>query len=182
MTGIHQADFVGQWGVEQMRIAKAASLPFFVHLTPLMIHEGTCLGPYDDESLYADTDPYWEKNLTRWGCKKKDHANFPCSFTASTCPTTRHAHAFDGATNPHTPMWNATAVGPLPSQMDLPPISPWVSERMDISFRNRSATLLDLDDLIGVVMQGIEDLGVADNTYVFFSGDNVRGGGALRRS
>ena len=142
-----------------------------------MIHEGTCYGPYEDESRYADTDPHWEKNLTAWGCEKKKVNNMPCSFTVSTCPTTRHAHAFDGATNPHTPMWNASAAGPLPSQMDLPPISPWLSRRMDIGFRNRSATLLDLDDLIGVVVKGVQDLGLADNTYIMFSGDNVRARG-----
>ena len=36
MTGVHQSDFVGQWGVQQMSVAVDAGLPFFVHLTPLM--------------------------------------------------------------------------------------------------------------------------------------------------
>lgn len=38
MTGTHQSDFVGQWGVQQMGVAVKNGLPFFVHLTPLMIH------------------------------------------------------------------------------------------------------------------------------------------------
>lgn len=40
MTGVHQSDFVGQWGVQQMQKAVADGLPFFVHLTPLMVHYG----------------------------------------------------------------------------------------------------------------------------------------------
>lgn len=172
MTGIHQADFVGQWGVEQMRIAAAAGKPFFVHLTPTMVHEGTCYGPYADESNYAKTDPYWEKDLSQgFGCTTSNAQT--CTITVSSCPSTRHAHAFDGVLNPHVQSWNATESGLVPKVMTKnPPLTAYESGRQDIGFRNRSSSLLDLDDMIGVVLKGIDDLGVADNTFVIFTSDN----------
>jgi len=171
MDGTHQADFVGQRGVEQMRAARAAGLPYFVHLTPLMIHTGRCYGPLPPGGVYADDDPIQEQNLTAWGCLGNERR--PCTFAASPCPTVRHKHAFDGALNPHVAAFNASATGELPAPMQLDPISPWVSHRMDIGFRNRSAALLDLDYLIGVVLDGIEEGDPAyASTYVAFSSDN----------
>lgn len=170
MEGVHQADFVGQRGVEQMHAAAAEGRPYFVHLTPLMVHEGQCVGPLPNELDHALDDPFWEKNLTAWGCA--GGAARPCSFTASPCPTDRHKHASDGLANPHVPSWNATASGALPTAMELPPVSDWVSARMDISFRNRSSSLLDLDYLIGVVLDGALALDPGlSNTFVVFSSD-----------
>jgi len=39
-------------------------------------------------------------------------------------------------------------------------------------FRNRSASCVDLDDMLGVILKGLEDLGVLNTTYFFFSADN----------
>ena len=56
--------------------------------------------------------------------------------------------------------------------MQLAPVDAYIANRMDIGFRNRSSALLDLDHLLGVVLDGIEALGVADSTYVIFTSDN----------
>jgi hypothetical protein len=42
----------------------------------------------------------------------------------------------------------------------------WTSTRQDVGFRNRSAALLDLDSLLGVVLDGIQALDVANNTFL----------------
>jgi hypothetical protein len=175
MTGVHQAEFVGEWGVTQMNVAKQAGLPFFVHLTPLMIHMGVCYGPLTGgpagQLNHALDDPYWEKNLTAWGCEPG--AMKPCSFTASPCVTEKHKHAFDGVLNPHVPSFNESVIGDMSTEMKrYSPVSDYASNRMDIAYRNRSAALLDLDMLIGVVLDGIEALGELENTYVIFSSDN----------
>ena len=173
MTGVHQADFVGQWGVQQMQRAVADGLPFFVHLTPLMVHSGVCYGPFARDSDWPPEDPYHEANLTRWGCDGSPAR--PCDFEVSPCVSAKHRHAFDGQANPHLPSYNASAAGPLPDPMGPPtlgPISEWVSERQDVGFRNRSASLLDLDALIGVVLDGLDALGVADETFFIFTSDN----------
>ena len=172
MTGVHQAEFVGEWGVAQMGVAQAAGLPFFVHLTPLMVHMGVCYGPLPNELKHDIMDPFWEKNLTAWGC---DGNEKPCVFSASPCPTLKNKHAFDGAKNPHVPSWNKSASGAESNVMrKLMPVSEYSSNRMDIAFRNRSSSLLDLDMLIGVVLDGVAALGEAEaaNTYIIFSSDN----------
>jgi arylsulfatase A-like enzyme len=172
MTGVHQADFVGAWGVEQMKIAHAAGRPFFVHTTPTMVHEGTCFGPFKDTSKYANDDPFWEADLSAgFGCTAENAQT--CAITVSSCPSDRHKRAFDGITNPHVASWNASESGAVPKVMAKnPPLTAYEARRQDMGFRNRSASLLDLDDMIGVLLKGIDDLGVADNTYVIFTSDN----------
>ena len=44
--------------------------------------------------------------------------------------------------------------------------------REDIGFRNRSASLLDLDDMLGDIMLVLQRHAVMDNTIVLFSSDN----------
>merc|ERR1719174_2600421 len=41
-----------------------------------------------------------------------------------------------------------------------------------MGWRNRSAALLDLDDMLKVIFTGLDTLGVLNNTYVIFSSDN----------
>ena len=175
MTGVHQADFLGQLAVEQMGVAQKKGKPFFVHVTPVMVHEGTCYGPFKDTAKYALTDPFWEQNLTAFGCDDpKD--NKKCSMTMSPCPSDRHAHAADGLVNPHVPNWNATAAGIVPAYMtkEWPPLTAYEAQRQDMGFRNRTGSAMDLDDMLGVVLDGLEALGpaVAANTYVIFTSDN----------
>jgi len=177
MTGIHQADFVGAWGVQQMKVAVDAGLPFFIHTTPTMVHEGTCYGPFKDETKYKEDDPYWEAELDKFaGCVPKVTSP-SCSITISACPSDKNKHKFDDVLAPHVPSWNKSESGPLPKPMQegkSPPLTRWESDRQDMGFRNRSASAMDLDDMIGVLLKGIDDLGVADNTFVIFTSDNVR--------
>lgn len=94
----------------------------------------------------------------------------------SACPTTERKHQFDGIPNPHFPSWNKSESGVVPD---------WIQKRGEIGgpggcctgpevrrqnmgFRNRSVSVVDLDDLFGKVFQGLEDLNVLDNTYVIF--------------
>ena len=171
MTGIHQADFVAAWGLEQMKKAVEASLPFFVHLTPTMVHEGTCFGPFKDPSKFARDDPYWEADLTEFGCTPENAQM--CSITVSPCPSDKHKHDFDGVLMPHVPSWNASEDGNVPKVMAKNPfLKQYEKERQDMGYRNRSASCVDLDDMIGTLLQGLDDLGVANNTYVIFTSDN----------
>ena len=49
----------------------------------------------------------------------------------------------------------------------------WLSARQDYGWRNRSASCVDLDDLIGTVLKGIAaSPQAADSTYVIFTSDN----------
>ncbi len=168
MTDVHQADFLGKMAIEQVKQAIDQDKPFFVHVTPVMPHWGTCYGPKPPaDRPYAPTDPHFEMALTDPTTGKLH------KFPTSPCPTNRHKNAFDGQTNPHLASYNKSASGLLPKHMELQtPLTQWESYREDIGFRNRSSSLLDLDDMLGDIFDGLEELGVLDNTYVFFSSDN----------
>lgn len=43
---------------------------------------------------------------------------------------------------------------------------------MDIGRRNRTASALDLDDMLGFIMDGLRNLNVMENTYLIFTSDN----------
>lgn len=130
-----------------------------------MPHWGTCYGPGPD-SVYPPYDPHWEWNLPGG-----------LSMPISPCPTNRNRHKFDDQTNPRIPgVWNVSITGPRPvwhSTVDVPGhLTAEQAYREDIGWQNRSAAILDLDEMIGIIVDGITDLGVMDSTYMFFTSDN----------
>ena len=52
----------------------------------------------------------------------------------------------------------------LPPSMRLPPASPYQQGRQDIGYRNRTGSARDFDDMLGVVLDGIAELGLSDST------------------
>jgi N-acetylglucosamine-6-sulfatase len=169
--GTHQADFLASQAAARITAAAAARTPFFVSLTPLMVHWGSC---YREAADQLPDDPFFE--MGHLPCADPNPltggAGTNCTFATSACPTVKNKHAFDGVPAPHVPSWNATASGRLPPAMQGLGISPWAAAREDMAFRNRSAALLDLDALIGTVLDAVDAAGVADNTWVFFTSDN----------
>lgn len=177
MTGVHQADFLGEYALQGVAEAAAqGGKPFYIQINPVMVHWGTCYGP----GSYAPRDPHWE-----WAvpcppgnpdcCPTSPAAGRPgvCVVPISPCPSTATAHAFDGATNPHVPSYNTSETGPVPEFMGkFKALTAWEEARQDLGFRNRSASALDLDRMLGVVLDGLEAAGVASNTFVLFTSDN----------
>ena len=175
MTGEHQADFLGRYALQGVAEAAARAAPFYIQINPVMVHWGTCYGP----TAYAPTDPHWE-----WAapcpagdpgcCPSTPVAGNPghCAVPISPCPSLATAHMFDGLRNPHVPSYNATESGPVPTFMQhFKPLTPWEAAREDLGFRNRTASAVDLDRMLGVVLDGLEAAGVADNTFVIFTSD-----------
>jgi hypothetical protein len=179
MTHVHQADFLGNFTVEHAAKAVEASRPFFISVTPVMPHWGTCYGP-GPASVYPAFDPHWEFDL---GSPLSPTANISCGSTCampiSPCPTIRNRHKFDGQTNPRVKgVWNVSIRGNRPQFMrELEQASGHLTEyqawREDIGWQNRSASLIDLDEMIGGIVEGINELGVLNNTVMFFTSDNV---------
>jgi hypothetical protein len=91
MTGIHQADFLGNFTIDHAAKAVKSNRPFFISVTPVMPHWGTCYGP-GPPSVYPAYDPHWEWNLPGG-----------LSMPISPCPTTRNRHRFDTQSNPRIP-------------------------------------------------------------------------------
>ena len=48
-TGVHQADFLGSQAVAQINVAAEEKVPFFISLNPVMVHVGSCEGPFASE-------------------------------------------------------------------------------------------------------------------------------------
>merc|ERR1712070_137226 len=125
------------------------------------------MGP---DSVYGPLDPWWEM------VGVPDGTGTTQPVAISPCPTDRHRHAFDDQSNPHIDgVWNVSIHGLRPQAMadkEQYGLSDFQSWREDLGWQSRSASLLDLDDMIGEIIDGLEKLEVLDNTYVFFSSDN----------
>ena len=177
MTGEHQAEFLPRLVRDNVRKARAKGKPFFIHTTPVMPHWGTCYGPQFPAGVtYNDTDPHWEFHLAPGTPGGPPPGSKVYAMPISPCPTVKNAHAFDGHTNPHIGgSYNTSNTGPRPAvraQQEAQPLDAFQEAREDIGFRNRSASLIDLDDMLGAIMDSLEAEGVADSTYVIFSSDN----------
>jgi N-acetylglucosamine-6-sulfatase len=174
MTGVHQADFLGQRAKDSIQAALAEGRPFYIQVNPVMVHWGTCYGPCPKGDCYAANDPHWEYSLpaTPEECSPARNGQ-PCALPIDPCPTLRHANAYNDLTNPHVQSWNESAVGGVPYFVNqIPPLTDFESRRQNMGFRNRTASAADLDDMIGVITAAINAAGVADNTYLIFTSDN----------
>ncbi|GFO01069.1 N-acetylglucosamine-6-sulfatase-like [Plakobranchus ocellatus] len=54
----------------------------------------------------------------------------------------------------------------------ITPMPDDVIEKVDENYRQRHRTLLSVDDMVEGVVNKLKDMGVLDNTYIFFSSDN----------
>jgi len=172
-SGIHQADFLGAQAVEEMSIAVSKGRPFFLHVAPVMIHYGTCEGPYLDVFKYNRADPFWENALQFFGCPNAT-TNDHCSMEISPCVSAKNAHFADNLTNPITPAWGAVGSGVIPPEREqLPPATAYEIERQNIGFRNRTGSSRDFDDMLGTILDGIDALGLTEETLVIVTSDNV---------
>ncbi len=175
MTGIHQAQFLADFTVDQATLAQKRRKPFYISTTPVMPHWGTCNGgPGAGPDVYAPNDPHWEFGFLTDPANPNNHK---VALPISPCPSHKHAHDFDGQTNPHVRSWNVSASGVVPKAMHAGAnaqvfLDAYRSEREDVGWRNRSAAVVDLDDLIGAVFAGFESLGVMDDLYAIFTSDN----------
>jgi N-acetylglucosamine-6-sulfatase len=88
-------------------------------------------------------------------------------------PAPRHAGRFANAPLPSSPAFNEADVSDKPSTIKkLPPLTPNQIESIKRSNRNRLASLLAVDDLVGSVVAALRDTGQLDNTLVVFTSDN----------
>jgi hypothetical protein len=97
------------------------------------------------------------------------HREFAELWPISPCATPRHQQQFAGMTNPHLPSWNRQESGAVPTAMSSScankssPACFFHNPRIlnaldaaheDTGWRNRSAGVVDLDDMIGEIFQG----------------------------
>ena len=88
-------------------------------------------------------------------------------------PPDRYADAFPDITYPRTPAFAATPDAYAPQWIkDIPPLERRFQTKIDELYRLRVQSMKGIDDLIGEVRGTLQDLGLAEDTYVIFTSDN----------
>ncbi|KAL1620837.1 hypothetical protein SLS56_009448 [Neofusicoccum ribis] len=139
----YNTDLVTSRALAFLDDAHAASRPFFLGIAPI--------GPHAD-TLYAAG------------------ATTPV-FTIPK-PATRHAASFPNASVPRTPNFNPAAPSLANWIAALPPLNASETAFADAWFRARVQALQAVDELVGRVVERLEELEVGDETYVFYTSDN----------
>jgi N-acetylglucosamine-6-sulfatase len=88
-------------------------------------------------------------------------------------PAERHEGAFAEEEPYRPPSFNEEDVSDKPSQIqDTQSISEEDASKIDDRYRQRLESMLAVDDMVGSLVQVLEDAGELDNTYIFFTSDN----------
>jgi arylsulfatase A-like enzyme len=159
---VHQADFLGEQTLSHAQEGIKRGKPFFILTNPAMVHHGYCEGPFEDDSMYKQDDPWREQFFIGTPispCAKKDR---PSNFLNTKFGTWR-MHARGAA-------WNQTAFGQAKSPITC--CNSTDVERFSYGIANRTSSMTDLDDMLGFIVAGLEEMKVLDNTYVIFTSDN----------
>ena len=88
-------------------------------------------------------------------------------------PAPRHEHTFDGIDGPRLSSFNERDVSDKPSWIrQLPRLTAAQIATIDARHERRVESLQAVDDLVEDVIDALNDAGVMNNTYIFFTSDN----------
>jgi arylsulfatase A-like enzyme len=88
-------------------------------------------------------------------------------------PAPRHENSFNDQKAPRTPAFNKQADSDAPAWLrKLQPLNTKQINRVDNIFRNRLRCVLSIDEMLGNIRKQLNEAGISDRTYIFFSSDN----------
>ena len=88
-------------------------------------------------------------------------------------PAPRHAHRYEDEPLPASLSFDEADVSDKPSYVaELPRLKDWQKEALLRHNRERLRALRAVDDLVGTVVEALEDSGRLDDTYVIYTSDN----------
>jgi N-acetylglucosamine-6-sulfatase len=88
-------------------------------------------------------------------------------------PAERHEGAFSEEEPPRPPSFNEEDVSDKPSQIqDTGRLSEEDVSEIDDYYRQRLESMLAVDEMVGSLIQELEEAGELENTYIFFTSDN----------
>jgi N-acetylglucosamine-6-sulfatase len=88
-------------------------------------------------------------------------------------PAPRHADALADTSLPRPPSFDEADVSDKPDWIrDNPPLGPEQSSYMEDLYRKRLQSLLAVDEMIGQLVDALDESGELDDTYIFFTSDN----------
>src|SRR5918998_1711724 len=88
-------------------------------------------------------------------------------------PAPRHADALADASRPKPPSFDEADVSDKPDWIrDNPPLNPQQISYMEDLYQKRLQSMLAVDEMIGGLVDTLEESGELENTYIFFTSDN----------
>ncbi len=88
-------------------------------------------------------------------------------------PAPRHEGTFSDARLPRPPSFDEADVSDKPDWVrDNAPLDPKKISSMEDLYRNRLRSMLAVDEMIGRLVDALEESNELDNTYIFFTSDN----------
>ncbi|KAJ3056668.1 hypothetical protein HK097_005345 [Rhizophlyctis rosea] len=149
--GVHQVDVIAGKALNILDEATKKDEPFFLYLAPSAPHTTVA---YDDPDQ-PDGIPGIDIHLTA-------HE-----------PPRRFANHFPEAKIPRNPNFNTANVTGKPRYISsLPVLNDTVVDTLDHWYRQRLRGLQAVDELLDSVVKKLDEAGVLDNTYIFYSTDN----------
>jgi len=90
-------------------------------------------------------------------------------------PAERHKGVFAGEEVPRSPSFNEEDVSDKPAPInDAARLSEEEVSNIDDYYRQRLESMLAIDEMVGSLVEELEEAGELDNTYIFFTSDNGR--------
>ncbi|KAJ3032058.1 hypothetical protein HDV00_008010 [Rhizophlyctis rosea] len=148
--GVHQVDVIAGKALDILDEATESDKPFFLYLAPSAPHTTVA---------YINDNP-------------EDDGPENLHITPAQ-PANRHKDLFEDAIIPRHPNFNTANVTGKPRYISsLPLLNGTVVNTLDHWYRQRLRALQSVDELLDTVVRKLDDAGVLDNTYIFYSTDN----------
>lgn len=134
-----------------------------------LLHYGSAPGDYLTDVLSARTDSL----IKAW--KAQPFFIEIATFTphGPFIPAPRHQNLFTTEKAPRTPAFNKQADSTAPGWLrQLKPLGAKKIDRIDDIFRNRLRCIMSIDEMLGNIRKVLNETGLSNQTYIFFSSDN----------
>ncbi|KAF1983613.1 putative arylsulfatase [Aulographum hederae CBS 113979] len=141
--GEYSTDLIRDKSLNFLTDAAAAKKPFFLGVAPIAPHNQP--GPSRLNSTADSTIPQ---------------------------PAWRHEKLFPDVKVPRTSNFNPITPHGVSWVKDLPYMDPRTVQNNDGWFRSRLQTLAAVDEMVDAIFDRLENLGLLDNTYIFYTSDN----------
>jgi hypothetical protein len=156
-AGQHSVDVLTQKALGFLDEAAAnPARPFFLGIAPVAPHSNVKASLFDGDNPTDNLD---------------DDIDDLVTFTPP-IPAARHAHLFANVTVPRTPHFNPDHPSGANWIRTLPKLSYANVEFNDHFYRQRLRTLQSVDELVDSVVNRLEELGLLEETYIFYTTDN----------
>jgi arylsulfatase A-like enzyme len=142
---------------------------YYINNNGTVTHFGTSDSNYKTDVLRRQTKSFIANNATQPFFAYVA----PIAPHLPSTPAPRHAHTFDGEKAPRLPSFNEQDIADKPSWLrQMSKLTPTQIAEIDNRHENRVETLQAVDGVVEGVVNSLNEAGVMNNTYIFFTSDN----------